>query len=418
MALAMESKEVKFYELSEIVRTITPPKRIQTSEYLSKGNFAIVDQSAALIAGWTDDENALVHPSREGLIVFGDHTCVLKFVNFSFAQGADGIKIIDVNSEVNPHYLYAHLKSFPLLNDGYKRHFSELKRLKIRIPEMRVQNMVSEILNTIDSKIVATKETSKTLEEIAETIFKSWFLDFDPVRAKMAGEKPSGMDDATAALFPESMEVSDLGLIPKGWSVLPAGELFDIGIGRTPPRKESMWFSKEDEGMPWVSIRDMGTFGVFSESTSECLTEAAVEKFRVPVVPEQTVLMSFKLTVGKLCITDRPLVTNEAIAHFRVPTDGRLDSNYAYLWLNRYDMRTLDSTSSIGTATNSGVIRNIKFLVPSREVVLHFQNTIAPIFKSLQSLHEQSTTLTHLRDALIPRLVSGELQIPEEMLAS
>jgi type I restriction enzyme S subunit len=295
---------------------------------------------------------------------------------------------------------------------------STLDRLLVPNPPLKEQRRIAEALGVFDEKIALNKELSKTLGNLAQSIFKSWFIDFDPVKAKLAGEKPVGMDDETASLFPDSMEESELGLIPTSWDVLPASELFEIGIGRTPPRKEPEWFSSGNIGVPWVSIRDMGTFGVFSHFTSECLTEAAVSKFRVPIVPAHTVLMCFKLTVGKLCITDRPLVTNEAIAHFRVPTEGRLDSNYAYLWLSQYDMRTLDSTSSIGTATNSGVIRNIKFLVPSEGVLVSFQKTIEPIFKNLKLLQEQSATLAELRDSLLPRLVSGELEIPEEMLAS
>ncbi len=295
---------------------------------------------------------------------------------------------------------------------------SALSRVQISLPKLGVQSAIVETLTLLDRKIGINRSISKSLEAITQALFKSWFIDFDPVKAKMSGQNPVGMDDETASLFPDSLVESELGMIPSGWDVFPASELFEIGIGRTPPRKEPEWFSKDKIGVPWVSIRDMGAFGVFSRLTTEFLTEAAVLKFRVPVVPAQTVLMSFKLTVGKLCITDRPLVTNEAIAHFRVPTDGRLDSNYAYLWLSKYDMRTLDSTSSIGTATNSGVIRNIKFLVPSEFVLVKFQKTIEPIFKNLQLLQEQSATLAELRESLLARLVSGELQIPEEMLAS
>ena len=126
------------------------------------------------------------------------------------------------------------------------------------------------------------------------------------------------MEAAIAALFPNSMEESEIGLVPSGWNVKPAADLFEVGIGRTPPRKEPQWFCKGTEGIPWVSIRDMGTFETYSHGTNEGLTQAAVDKFKVPVVPENTVLMSFKLTVGKLCISDTDLVTNEAIAHFKI----------------------------------------------------------------------------------------------------
>jgi type I restriction enzyme S subunit len=160
----------------------------------------------------------------------------------------------------------------------------------------------------------------------------------------------------------------------------------------------------------------MGTFETYSHGTNEGLTQAAVDKFKVPVVPENTVLMSFKLTVGKLCISDTDLVTNEAIAHFKISEDSPLNTLYTYLWLSNLDMGSLDSTSSIGTATNSGVIKQIKFLVPPQELLGIFHNKVSPIFSQLKLLRKQTTNLVLLRDSLLPRLISGELQIPEEML--
>jgi type I restriction enzyme S subunit len=291
-----------------------------------------------------------------------------------------------------------------------------LSEVVLQFPPKVQQEAIAKLLKSLDEKIATNNAISKTLEDIAQTIFKSWFIDFDPVKAKMAGEKPVGMDAATAALFPDSMEESELGLVPKGWDVKPAADLFQVGIGRTPPRKEPQWFCQGTEGIPWVSIRDMGTFETYSHGTNEGLTQAAVDKFKVPVVPENTVLMSFKLTVGKLCISDTDLVTNEAIAHFKISEDSPLNTLYTYLWLSNLDMGSLDSTSSIGTATNSGVIKQIKFLVPPQELLGIFHNKVSPIFSQLKLLRKQTTNLVLLRDSLLPRLISGELQIPEEML--
>ena len=135
-------------------------------------------------------------------------------------------------------------------------------------------------------------------------------------------------------------------------------------------------------------------------------------------MPENTVLMSFKLTVGKLCITDRQMVTNEAIAHFRISQNSPLDTVFTYLWLSNLDMDSLDSTSSIGTATNSGIIKQIKFLVPPQEIIRNFQESVSPVFSQLRLLRQQTTNLVLIRDSLLPRLISGQLQIPQEMLAS
>jgi type I restriction enzyme S subunit len=294
----------------------------------------------------------------------------------------------------------------------------DILNIPIKVPDKSERRAIGSLLNILDKKLELNKGISKTLEDIAQTIFKSWFIDFDPVKAKMNGEKPIGMDDETAALFPDSFEESELGLIPKGWEVKCASELFEVGIGRTPPRKEPEWFCGGSDGVPWVSIRDMGTFETYSHDTNEALTLDAVTKFKVPLVPENTVLMSFKLTVGKLCITDRDLVTNEAIAHFRITDKSPIETFYTYLWLSNIEMGNLDSTSSIGTATNSGVIKQIKFLVPTKRLLDSFLNTVNPVFHELKALRRQSSNLIQIRDSLLPRLISGELQIPEEMLAS
>jgi len=292
--------------------------------------------------------------------------------------------------------------------------------MNLPVPRMRsdYRRTVADILDCLEEKIATNRQVSKTLEDIAQTIFKSWFIDFDPVKAKMAGEKPVGMDTATAALFPDAMEDSELGLIPKGWVTEIADNIFDISIGRTPPRREPEWFCAGDEGVPWVSIRDMGTFSTYSNLTNEGLTEEAVSNFRFPIVPEGTVLMSFKLTVGKLCISDKPLVTNEAIAHFVIHADSVITNFFTYLWLANHDMNSLDSTSSIGIATNSGVIKQIRFLMPSEVVVQAFSEICSPIFNQIKNINSQSNSLVEIRDSLLPRLISGELQIPEEMLAS
>ena len=342
------------------------------------------------------------------------------------AVASTGFVVVSPKDEIDGDFLYAVLTSleattfyesiceggaYPAFNGG------NLNEMLIPIPDTIVRRSLGSIVATIDEKIRLNTEMSKTLEAIAQTIFKSWFIDFDPVHAKMRGEKPEGMDDATAALFPDSFEESELGLIPKGWGVKAAGDLFDIAIGRTPPRKEPQWFCDGDSGVQWVSIRDMGTYGVFSTHTSEGLTSEAVVKHRVPIVPANTVLMSFKLTVGKLCITCCDLVTNEAIAHFKRNASSP-SSEYAYLWLGNFEMESLDSTSSIGIATNSGAVRQIPFLVPGDSVIDSFNTFVESIFSQLRLLSLENQTLTDVRDALLPRLISGKLEIPDEMLAS
>jgi type I restriction enzyme S subunit len=187
-----------------------------------------------------------------------------------------------------------------------------LRKLEFPIPSLTTQTKIADYLTMLDDRITLLRETNTTLEAIAQALFKSWFVDFDPVHAKMQGRAPEGMMEATAALFPDSFEESELGPVPKGWEIKVMSDVSTVGIGKTPPRKEPQWFSERATDVRWVSIRDMGAVGIYASKTSEFLTREAVGKFNVRVVPDNTVLMSFKLTVGRVALTDGEMTTNEA----------------------------------------------------------------------------------------------------------
>lgn len=288
----------------------------------------------------------------------------------------------------------------------------DFKKADIRVPSLREQETIASVLEAFDSRIKVLRETNATLEAIAQALFKSWFVDFDPVRAKAEGHEPEGMDTTTAALFPDSFEESELGLVPKGWVAATMADISTVGIGKTPPRKEQQWFSEDLRDVRWVSIRDMGASGVYASQTNEYLTPEAVEKFNVRRVPGNTVLMSFKMTIGRVAITDGEMTTNEAIAHFRLDTSSQLSSEYIYLHLRQFDFSRLSSTSSIADAVNSKTVREIPILLPDVQITAAFQDQISTIFSRLKNNEKQARTLTQLRDTLLPRLISGQLRLP------
>jgi type I restriction enzyme M protein len=132
-------------ELQNLVDTVTPPIKLQTSEYGKTGEIPIIDQSQDYIAGWTNQAAAAIDP-QDGLVIFGDHTCAVKFVDRPFAQGADGIKILRTRHGLLSEYLALYLQAYPLAQDGYRRHFSKLKEYPIRFPVLDVQQaIVAEI---------------------------------------------------------------------------------------------------------------------------------------------------------------------------------------------------------------------------------------------------------------------------------
>lgn len=155
-----------------------------------------------------------------------------------------------------------------------------------------------------------------------------------------------------------------------------ADEYFDISIGKTPPRKEPQWFSMNPADRVWVSISDMGNCGLYIADSSEYLTHESVERFNVKIVPDNTVILSFKLTVGRVAITDGDMTTNEAIAHFKT---GKPEINeYLYCYLKGFNYQTMGSTSSIATAVNSKIIKAMPFIVPADDELTEFHAFAAP----------------------------------------
>jgi len=138
----------------ELVKTVTPPKKLQTSEYLSSGKFPIIDQSPSDICGWTNDETATVEADFP-VVVFGDHACVVKLADGPFAQGADGIKILAPTSEIDARFLFLSLQANPIEQKGYKRHFSILKEKPIPFPHKDTgeQQKIADCLSSLDELI-------------------------------------------------------------------------------------------------------------------------------------------------------------------------------------------------------------------------------------------------------------------------
>jgi len=315
-----------------------------------------------------------------------------------------------------------------------------IEKIKVLWPEDKDRRKrIAAVLGELDDKIDLNHRINQTLEAMAQAIFKSWFVDFEPVKAKIAakqqGRAPlraamtaiSGKPDAeldalppeqyeqlatTAALFPDELEESELGEIPKGWAFQSAETLAEVGIGKTPPRKEPQWFTEGEGDWRWVSIKDMGASGVFQQRSSEFLTADAVSRFNVRVVPDRTVLLSFKLTIGRVAITDGPMVTNEAIAHFKLPSDGVISSEYLYLYLKGFDYSILGSTSSIADAVNSKTIREMPIIVASRDLIDKFTKSVAPLFEEMRNRQNEIASLGATRDALLPKLLSGEIEVP------
>lgn len=270
---------------------------------------------------------------------------------------------------------------------GDKKHILEWN---IPLIDIRIQKEIAGILSSLDAKIETNNKLNEKLEEMAQAIFKSWFVDFEPFKNKPFHE-------------------TELGMIPEGWEVYMGSDLYKINIGKTPPRKESKWFSLNHNDIKWISISDLGKSGIFILDSSEKLTKEAINKHNIIVVPKNTILLSFKLTIGRVAICNSEMTTNEAIARFYLNDES--DMEYLFMYLKNYNFDLLGSTSSIATAVNSKIIKKMPILKPSSEVINEFHCKINPLFEMIRTNIEENACLASLRDTLLPRLMSGEIKI-------
>jgi type I restriction enzyme S subunit len=261
----------------------------------------------------------------------------------------------------------------------------KLLTFKIPTPPLPTQRKIASILSAYDDLIENNLKRIKLLEEKAEIVYKTEFDFF----------KPS----------------NEINKLPIGWKVQRADEIFRINIGKTPPREQQEWFNDIDSGVKWVSIKDINNSTVFLLNTSETVTENAVNKFNMNVAKSDTVILSFKLTVGKVAITTEEMVTNEAIAHFNIDDETKMNSEFIYFYLKNFPYDSLGSTSSIGTAINSKIVKAMTVLLPSEKVIEDFGKNVKPAFQLIKTLLKQNTKLREARDILLPKLMNGQLTV-------
>ncbi|MBH2773552.1 restriction endonuclease subunit S [Serratia marcescens] len=358
-------------------------------------------------------------------------------------------------SKLCPRFLLYSFLSSDLKNQFYQHEGSgsvvshirvpDCLKFEINLPPLKIQRKISSFLWGIDQKIKNSNNVNQTLEQMAQALFKSWFVDFEPVKAKITVLEAGGSQEdatlaammaisgkdidalvvferehpeqyaelkATADLFPSAMQESELGVIPEGWMVNPTSAHYNISIGKTPPRKETQWFSTANGDLKWVSIKDMGIASTYIAETSERLTHEAVKKFNIKVMPADTVFLSFKLTVGRVCITTEDMCSNEAIAHF-TPKENKYKNQWLYHALHSFDFNKLGSTSSIATAVNSKTIRDMQLIFPNEIISQKYTEKVSSLMQ-LQKLNTgQTNSLTQLRDTLLPKLLSGEITLPD-----
>ena len=297
---------------------------------------------------------------------------------------------------LNPRFLHYHLVSpkmqmhmLNLAGSGATRKAltkEMIEAFEMETPSLHTQTTIADHLGAFDDKIDVNSRISKSLESIARTIFKSWFVDFDPVRAKAEGKKPLGMDDETAALYPDSFEDTKLGETPRGWRIGRLDDLLVLQRGFDLP----------------VKARTPGKFPIISAG-GESGSHNEYKAKGPGVVVGRSGLLG-----GVFFVNDEfwPLNTTLWIKEYK-----RSAPHHGYFLLQTIDYESFNAGSAVPTL-NRNHIHPMPAVLPPRELVEKFAEIAGPIFLTLRALRDQSLTLGDIRDTTLPKLLSGEIRIP------
>lgn len=287
---------------------------------------------------------------------------------------------------------------------------SELRKVTLNLPPLKLQVEAASVLRALDDRIDLLRQTNATLETIAQALFKSWFVDFDPVQAKAEGREPEGMDAATAALFPSEFEESALGAIPKGWRVGEIGKVADCVGGGTPSTKETTYW--EPPVYHWATPKDLSGLGSpVLLNTDRRLSNDGLAKVSSGLLPAGTLLMSSRAPIGYLAIAQVPLAINQGF--IAMLPGGVLPPEFLYFWCQtNMDCIKQKANGSTFMEISKTAFRPIPLVVPSQAVIARFAALAGPFFERISANEQHRRNLSDLRDTLLPRLISGQLRMP------
>jgi type I restriction enzyme S subunit len=273
---------------------------------------------------------------------------------------------------------------------------------------------VAVILTSLDDRITLLRETNQTLEAIAQAIFKSWFVDFDPVRAKMEGRQPTGMDEETAALFPDELVESELGLIPKGWEFEAVESVMEFKEG---PGIRNWQYTNTTEGTRFINIRCIKDGDLDLQTANRISNDEANGKYAHFQLQPMDVVVSTSGTLGRSAIVrpeHLPLVVNTSVIRFR-PVSGKTHFCFIHQYLNSVEfLSKLEAMASGSVQKNFGPmhLKQMKLLYPGFKLISKYEITCRPLIERMISARSTAEQLAQLRDTLLPRLISGKLRVP------
>lgn len=297
---------------------------------------------------------------------------------------------------------------------------ADIRKFRIKVPPLSEQKAIAEILCALDAKIELNRRMNATLEGMARAIFKSWFVDFDPVRAKMDGRQPVGLSPATAALFPESFVHQNGELIPKGWSIRKVGDVTHRVTKGDTPRKEAIQAAPEDDPLiPMLRVNAITETGEILRDKMQYIPESIhLGKSKRSILQENDILYTNAGTIGRVSLVQPRLLpanTNQAIAIVR-PDTTKVPPAFLFMLLRQPEFQAelhCDIVQAVQANLALGKIADAEAIFPPEDKLPELIAPIESMQKRIWANRRESETLAALRDTLLPRLLSGDLRVAD-----
>lgn len=279
---------------------------------------------------------------------------------------------------------------------------SDLKRIKVPLLDLNQQNKIVNTLNLIDEKIEINLKMISNLEKLAQTIFKSWFVDFEYPNENGEPYNSSGGE----------MVESELGVMPQSWHLGTLNDLGKIVGGGTPSKKVASYYT--DNGYSWITPKDLSNDrSVFIYKGAIDITEEALKKSSAKLYPEKTVLFSSRAPIGYVAIAGQKVATNQGFKSI-IPNEN-IPSEYIYsLLIHLTPVIEANAGGSTFKEISGAGMKGIKTVIPSEHVLANYKLIAEPLFNKIKEVEKENRSLISLRDTLLPKLLSGEIELPNE----
>jgi type I restriction enzyme S subunit len=294
----------------------------------------------------------------------------------------------------------------------------DILAFNVCLPPIAEQRAVAHVLGSLDDKIELNRRMNQTLEEICRALFKFWFVDFGPVRAKMEGrwkkgESLPGMPADMWDLWPSEFEESKIGEIPKGWFVQQLADVAEISQGSTPNTEVSGYWNPPEH--PWVTVKDLSqTQDYVLMGTNRKVSQKGLEYLGSRFVPPRSILLSTGAPIGYVAVTTVPCILGTRVVALRPQSQLRL--YYLLHWVKTSVGAFQDAAN--GTTFPQlllSALREFPILIPPIEVLSRFESFLSPAQERVVSNVAESASLASTRDALLPKLLSGEIRVKVDL---